>query len=94
MMYGHDMSTWGWIASIAVTVLVLALILAAIVWLVRAQGGASPSPAGDPAAGASAREILDRRLASGEIDESEYRRLREARSQRPPVAQPPVGAKG
>jgi putative membrane protein len=76
MMYwsGH-MSTAGWILSVLWTLIVVALVVAGIVWLI--------STLGDRGAGArsregSAREILDRRLARGEITLDQYEELRNA----------------
>ncbi len=57
--------------------LVMLAFLGLLVWagytLMAAATRRQPGNGGGP----SAREILDRRLARGEIDESEYRRLRE-----------------
>jgi uncharacterized membrane protein len=44
-----------------------------------------------PHGGESAREVFDRRFASGEIDDEEYRRLRAALSNAP-APPPPVQA--
>jgi uncharacterized membrane protein len=60
MMYGSHMSTGGWVLSIGATVIILALVVAAIVWLAsvhRSETGQDASPG----------EILDQRLAAGEI---------------------------
>jgi putative membrane protein len=74
MYWGNHMSTGGWIFSILGTLIILALIVAAIVWIVSAagnRGGGRAAPA------VSAREILDQRLASGEIAPEQYDQLRE-----------------
>jgi putative membrane protein len=76
VMYGEHMDAGGWFLSVLVTVLVVALIVAGIVWLLRTQSPSAPRP--EAAEHASARDVLDRRLASGQIDEDEYRRLRSA----------------
>jgi uncharacterized membrane protein len=73
MMYGNNMSTGGWMLSIVGTLIILALIVAAVVWLAsslksRAEGDTSAS------------EILNRRLASGEITAEQYDVLRESLS--------------
>ncbi|MEA3274070.1 MAG: SHOCT domain-containing protein [Pseudomonadota bacterium] len=47
-------------------ILIWGLIVVAIVWLVRALTGDSTKE------GKSARQILDERFASGEIDQGEY----------------------
>ena len=76
MMYywGNHMTAGGWIFSILGTLIILALLVAATVWIVSQlgdRGGHRTSSA------LSAREILDRRLASGEIALDQYDRLRE-----------------
>jgi uncharacterized membrane protein len=75
MMYwtGH-MSTAGWILSVLWTLIIVALVVAGIVWLVSTL---SNREAGGSTSSASAREILDRRLASGEITVEQYQQLRE-----------------
>ena len=78
MMWGYD---WGWGAWLGMSVLMLlfwGLVIAAIVALVRAVGGARRGgpPAGDhrPAA----EELLDERFARGEIDADDYTSRRQA----------------
>lgn len=73
MYWGHHMSAGGWIFSVAATLIVIGLVVAAIVWLVGGRGGST-------ATAASAREILDRRLASGELRVEQYEQLRAALS--------------
>lgn len=69
MMYGDHMDAGGWTLSIVLTLLVVALIVALIVWLIRSQSaGVAPRPDGS---GESARDVLDRRLVSGEVKEEE-----------------------
>ena len=94
MMYwnGH-MSTAGWILSVLWTLIIVALVVAGIVWLVSTL---SNREAGGSTSSASAREILDRRLASGEITSEQYQQLREtlivdgaSSSDRTEVAQAP-----
>ena len=73
MMWGPwtgAMGAWGW-AGMAFMSLFWIGVIALLVWgvltVARGSGRAdSPSP----------REILDRRLARGEIDETQYERLR------------------
>ena len=67
-VYMHNMG-WGWgilmtIASLAILGLLVGVVLTAV----RDHGGPSP------------REILDRRLAAGEIDLDEYESTRAAMS--------------
>src|ERR1017187_7595936 len=88
MMYGDHMDAGGWTLSIFVSLLVVVLVVLAIVWLVRTQNaGASTRQRGDE--GGSPRELLDRRLVPGEIDEDEYQRLCKAISEAPRPSKPP-----
>ena len=71
MMDGYDMGSGAWTVMIIVWVVVIGL----VIWLgVRFSAGRSdrtwPAPTERP------REILDRRLATGEIDGDTYDRLR------------------
>ncbi len=54
------------------TLVILALVVAAIVWIV---GELSDRRGREAASGVSAREILDRRLASGEITDEQHEQL-------------------
>jgi uncharacterized membrane protein len=89
MMYGgNHMSAGSWIAIFG-TVIVLALVVTAI-WLLSNR---SDHP---KASAASAGEILDRRLASGEITSEQYDELSERLSAAPRDQRPPssVGTPG
>ena len=67
-VYMHDMG-WGWAILMTIAWLVLlGLLLGVVLAAVRDRRGALP------------REILDRRLAAGEIDLDEYERARTAMS--------------
>jgi putative membrane protein len=77
MGWGHHMSAGGWIFSIGAMLIVLGLVVAAIGWLIAARGGRAGSTA---TASSSARETLDRRLASGELRVEQYEQLRAALS--------------
>jgi putative membrane protein len=70
-----DMGLWGWTMMFAMSLLWLVLIVAVVRWVVRNGGERAPAAA---APEPSARELLDRRLAQGEIDVEEYKRRREA----------------
>jgi uncharacterized membrane protein len=88
MMYGDHMGAGGWTLSILVSLLLIVLVVLAIAWLVRSQNaGASTRPRSDERG--SARDLLDRRLVSGEIDEDEYQRLRKALIEAPAPSQSP-----
>ncbi len=87
MYWGNHMSNGDWLFSILGTLIVLALIVAAIVWLVSAitdRGGS-----GTTASSSSAREILDRRLASGELLVEQYERLRDTLNDAPSATRDP-----
>jgi uncharacterized membrane protein len=89
MYWGDHMSTGGWIFSVLATLIFLALIIALISWFLSATStNASP---GDT--GGSAQEILDRRLASGELTIEQYEQLRDTLTRNTttePLAAPPV----
>ena len=72
-MHGNDGGPGWWIAMALVMVLLLGVLIAILLSVLRSDArGNVPHPA----AGPSAREILDRRLADGSIDADEYERRR------------------
>jgi len=71
MMYGGY--GWGWMMLMPLVWIVL---IAAIAWAV-VQLAHTPSGRSNHDRQESAQEILDRRLASGEIDADAYRRIRD-----------------
>jgi len=74
MDWNGQMTVGGWIFSILGMLAILLLVLAAVIWLVRdsnRDGGRPDAPS------MAARDILDRRLASGEIDVERYEYLRQ-----------------
>jgi putative membrane protein len=75
MYWGDHMSTGGWIFSILATLIFLALMIALIVWLLSTATSANASRTGSGRD--SAQEILDRRLASGELTVEQYQQLRD-----------------
>jgi uncharacterized membrane protein len=96
MYFGNHMGTGDWIFSILGTLIILGLIVGLIVWAVspRSDRGSSAATTGE-----SAREILDRRLASGELTVGQHAELREALSDAPSTTansrpRDPVGAPG
>ena len=96
MYWGNHMGTGDWIFSILGTLIILGLIVGLIVWIVSPNSRSQSSP---DATGESAREILDRRLANGELTAQDYKQLREALNDAPAAtsnAQPrePAGAPG
>lgn len=81
MHYWDDGWNWYWMVPMMVVWIAL---IAVVVWgVVRIVGAASSRATPQGAEGVESRperpqDILDRRLASGEIDIEEHRRLREA----------------
>jgi len=83
--YGEHMdSGGGWIAM-GVWMLVLVLIVGVVVWAVMQWARRVPAATGT-APRTTARDVLDERLARGEIDIDEYQRRRAALDQPPPGA--------
>lgn len=76
MFYQHDMGAGGWIFMALANIVIWGLIIASIIWLVQERR--SRTHHHHISSGASASEILDRRLATGEIDTDEHERLRAA----------------
>lgn len=74
MYWGNHMGAGGWIFSILASLIFLALIGALIFWLLSAttSGGGNLTRTGSRE---SPKEILDRRLASGELTVEQYRHL-------------------
>lgn len=82
MMYSNDhMTNAGWVFSALGALIVLVLLVAAIVWLLSTLR--SPD-SGTP----SARETLDRRLASGELSVAQHAEIASAIGDRPGPATP------
>ena len=72
--FGDHMGDWGagwWILMMVLMVAFWALLIFGVVWLVRSDG-----PGSHPHSGQSAIELLDHRLAQGEISPDEYRERR------------------
>ncbi len=88
MNYADHMDGGGWILPAVLMVLLIVLVVIAVVWLARNQT-AKVAPRLASGEGGSARDVLDRRLVSGDLEEDEYRRLRAVLSDTPPPTQPP-----
>ena len=86
MYWNGHMGAGGWILSVLLTLIIIALVVAGIVWLVSALGNRENRPATSQTPEASAREILDRRLASGEVTVEQYNELRETLGDPAPTA--------
>jgi putative membrane protein len=80
------MSTAGWILSVLWTLIIIALVVAGIVWLISALGSRENSRAAAEGSRHSGREILDRRLASGELTVEQYKQLRDTIGDPDPAA--------
>jgi putative membrane protein len=74
MGWGYGMSPWGWLIMTGSWLLLIAVIIAAVIWLLPRGGGPR---AGRPGGTDPARAVLDQRLARGEIDVETYRTLRD-----------------
>jgi putative membrane protein len=75
MYWGNHMGAGGWIFSILASFVFLALIAALIYWLLSAATSGGSPARGDSRE--SPKEILDRRLASGELTVEQYQQLRD-----------------
>jgi uncharacterized membrane protein len=76
-MFWHDhMDTGGWAFMAVGNLVIWGLVLAFIFWLV--QDWRSRQQHREMTHGPSAMQILDRRLASGEISTEEHERVRKA----------------
>lgn len=72
--WGHHMGDWGggwWIPMAFLTILFWGLLIAGAIWLVRSQAGGRRRTGRE-----SALDVLDHRLAAGEISPDEYRERR------------------
>jgi putative membrane protein len=86
-VYGDHMSGSDWVFSVLWMVLAL-LLVAGVVWAITGFGRREQPVGGSSRSG---REILDERLARGEIDTDEYDRLR-GRLDSPTAPQNPTNA--
>ena len=69
MMDGYDMGSGGWTMMIILTLVVVALVIWAVARIAPRQRETTAAMTERP------REILDRRLARGEIDSDTYDKL-------------------
>lgn len=86
MYWGDHMSTGGWIFSVLATLIFIALIVALIAWFLSATSREDSGR--DDTGGGSAQEILDRRLASGELTVEQYEQLRDTLARNAPTEPP------
>lgn len=66
---GHMDSGWGW-GMVALMVVIAVAVVVLVVWMVRTMGPQARHASGSSS---SAMDVLDRRLASGELTPDEYR---------------------
>jgi putative membrane protein len=71
MMYGNDWDWWAWLPMMVAMIAVLGAIAWAVLRLAATQGDGGSRDH-------DSRQILDARLARGEIDVAEYEDLRRA----------------
>ena len=71
--YGNGMGSLGWLGMGVFLLLLLGLIVWLVMRLLPGSSGRTPRPSGE-----STAEILDRRMARGEIDASEWQTHRAA----------------
>ncbi len=76
--YGNGMGIWFGVAGFIGTLLVIALIVALVVIMSRRNKQPGTHPASPPATTAAALQVLDHRLATGEIDITDYQARRAA----------------
>jgi putative membrane protein len=74
MFYQHHMGAGGWVFMALGNIVIWGLIVSFIIWLVHDLRTRSQRQ--HVTSGATASQILDRRLAGGEINADEYERLR------------------
>ena len=86
MYWSGHMSAAGWILSVLWTLIIIALVVVGIMWLISALGNREKRGPTEEGSAPSAREILDRRLASGELSVEQYKQLRETIGDPAPAA--------
>ena len=92
--YGNGMDIWFGVAGFIGTLLVIGLIVALVVILSRRNKQPSAHLASPPA-GTAALQVLDHRLATGEIDITDYEARKAAllgTAPPPPPAAPPTAS--
>lgn len=82
MWWHHDWNSWNWFFMALSMAVFWGVVIAAIVWAVNATRSNTTTSSDALPGHRSARDTLDDRFARGEITEEEYRRSREALSER------------
>lgn len=88
---GGHMGPGRWVFTAFVMFVLLGLLVAFVLWLV--QDHRRRGYRDHYVSGGSASEILDRRLAAGEISVAEYERLKASLAGSTPPAEPPTAPK-
>jgi uncharacterized membrane protein len=91
MMYDNNVGGGGWVVAIIGMLIIVGLIVASVIWFVSARRS---GPQVSVASAASADEILDQRLASGEITSEQYDGLRQTLAATTSSASRPTSAAG
>jgi putative membrane protein len=99
MYWGEHMSTGGWIFSVLGTLILVALVVGVVILAAQALRDRGEGAATGVAPAESPRQILDRRLASGELTGEQYDELLQRLGERPSPAgngrpSQPAGAPG
>jgi putative membrane protein len=99
MYWGEHMSTGGWIFSILGTVILMALVVGVVILAAQALRDRGVGDDAGRVPAESPREILDRRLASGELTAEQHDQLRERLAEGPSRtrngrAKEPAGSRG
>jgi putative membrane protein len=84
-MYGDHMDGWGWMMMVLWSIVAIGFVgIAAWFLMTWGHSGSSDSAPSQPPA-KTARELLDERLASGDIDPDDYTRRRATLEQHTPA---------
>jgi putative membrane protein len=99
MYWGEHMSTGGWIFSIIGTLIIVALVVGVVILAAQALRDRGQGAATGCAPAESPHQILDRRLASGELTGEQYDELLRRLDERPSLVgtgrpSQPAGASG
>jgi uncharacterized membrane protein len=95
--YGEHMTTAGWVFMSLGMLILVVLLVALVMWIMSQRG--RPDGGQSPRSNMSAREVLDHRLASGEVTADQYDQLRKRLDPAAPPgtdspSAPPAGAPG
>jgi putative membrane protein len=83
MWHMNDVGGGWWLLMSVGMVAFWALLLYGVVWLARGTASRGPQAPQPPAPSESPQQVLERRLAAGEVSVEEYERLRAVLDQEP-----------